>query len=51
MEYMSYGGLFLTLELSLGWNDTFTMSHGLTILSSYKSKILNLNWIADPSGA
>jgi len=49
VAFMHFVGLFVTLEACLGWNDTVIMSCSLSKLASYKSKNLNLDWIADLS--
>jgi len=51
LGYMRIGGLFVALEVCLGWNDTSILSCSLSELASYKSKNLILDWIADLSCA
>jgi len=49
--HMCFSGLFVALEVGLGWNDTCTLSCSLSQLASCKSKDLVLHWIADLSCA
>jgi hypothetical protein len=48
-KYMHFGGFFVALEACLDWNDTSIMTRSVSMITSYISKKLILDGIADLS--
>jgi len=51
LGYRCFGGIFAALEACQGRNDTSIMCRSLSMLPSYRSKNLIVDWIADLSCA
>jgi len=47
LGYRRFSGIFVALELCLGWNNTSIMSCSLPKLASYKSKNIIWDWMVD----